>query len=80
LSPAEICWAAALAEENGLHLVPSGLEETPPSRFTRTTLPTEGEILLLPDGRVLSHNTSPALAGLMRSLSRNEKEIHELSG
>jgi pyruvate-formate lyase-activating enzyme len=40
----------------------------------------EGEILILPDGRVLSHNTTTALAGLMQSLSRAGKESHEFSG
>jgi pyruvate-formate lyase-activating enzyme len=74
LSKDEAASAFRVAADYGLNLVTSGVDLSGCGRQDEPVSLAEGEILLLPDGRVLSHNTTPALAGLMHSLGRIGKE------
>lgn len=63
-APEEIRNAETMAGELGLHLVPSGIGSA--RGVQRQTA--KGELLILPDGRVLAHNATPELASILREL------------
>ena len=41
----------------------------------KSSAPLTSELLLLPDGRILAHNLTPAFAGLLRELNPGDEQI-----
>ena len=41
----------------------------------KTSVPLTSELLLLPDGRILAHNLTPAVAGVLAGLTAGHERI-----